>query len=119
MRAVFKVALKYAITAAIGWLLSFVTKKMSEVKRTEEIAEKAVDDASKETQVVVKTTKDERENYKSPTTPADLAKRLRERDIDPKAKAGSAGTDKDPGPTRIDPEPAKGSVPKPPVIPGT
>jgi hypothetical protein len=116
---VLKTILKYAITATIGWLLSFVTKKMAEVKSNQHIAEKAVDDAAKETDSVVKTTKEAREDYRPASTPSDLAQRLRERDADPKAKAGSAGTNHDPGPVKIDPGPAGGSLPKPPNIPGT
>lgn len=115
-----QVLFKYVITATVGALLTWATKWMADQRAKAKIAEDAVDMAAKETQDVVKTTADARANYTNPTDPGDLAKRLRERTSgDAKAKAGIGGTNHDPGPVKIDPEPAKGAMPKPPQPPTT
>lgn len=111
----FKFIIKYAVTATVGALLTWVTTWMRDKREKQQVADDAVNKAAGETQDVVKTTADARANYSNPTDPGDLAQRLRERTSgDAKNKAGSGGTNHDPAPVRIDPEPAKGAMPKPP-----
>lgn len=106
---------KWVITATIGWLLSWITGKFKQSQTDQKIAEDAVAKAAGETQVVVKETKDIRDNYTNPTDPGDLAKRLRDRESgDAKHKGGTGGTNHDPAPVRIDPLPAQGNMPRPP-----
>lgn len=112
-----KLILKYVITAVIGAVLTWVTELFRDKRTAQQIGDDAVGKASDETQNVIKGTADARAGYTPASDPDDLARRLRERDRDPKAKAGSAGNDQDPGPVRIDPEPAKGNLPKPPDKP--
>ncbi len=110
-----KYILKYGVTAVVGAILSWATKWIRDQREKQQVAQDAVDMAAKETQDVVKETADARANYSNPTDPGDLAKRLRERTSgDAKHKAGSGGTNHDPAPVRIDKEPAKGAMPKPP-----